>query len=519
MSVIRRRLKRNNRFVAAASIICFAIGLALSRWIEPGVHVESVTLADETPALKFLPAGPGPHPVALLAHGSPATKETLFRYGEALAAAGFISYSVDLPGYGASPRPNTFMYSVHALEAVAHEVGPVDVFLGDSAGGFWGGEAVREGRMRPGLFIGLGTLPVLGRHAPPLLLLAGRFDEPFPTAILKARKDARLVISPWSDHILEVWDPLLVNAAVQAACATVQKTPPPSPTAWRWRLVGAWLAILAAGMLASCLTNLSPRLARFRGLSIGVFVVVAFALIIGGRWVDATPHAQILPKQGIAMAATFLLAMIAGKLRIPRWSFAALGVLVMIIAFCWLEGSGGRDAYIFALFTMVSLTPALIAGTVVGYVAARGESRVQGDIAMAIIVGCAAFQWIQFPQTAPEVLAQALAPHNIVKLDAKLLDVCVGEYAIPPDNVYHTGTKVNIRRNGDHLVWQPARSVALDLYPESETDFFLKIHSGLYFKYGGAEVRFIKNDRGEVTAFIHHMVGLPDSQGKKLRHQ
>jgi hypothetical protein len=376
-----------NRFIAGVAAVCLGVGIVLSHLIEPGVRVQKVTLAEETPALEFLPAGTEPHPVALLAHGSPASKETLFRYGEALAAAGFICYSVDLPGNGASPRTYTYMEVVHTLEAVAHEVGPADVFLGDSAGGLWGGEAVREGVMRPGLFIALGSMPVLGDHAPPLLLLAGRFEEPFPPALLKTRTDARLVISPWSDHILELWDPLLVNTAVQAACAAVQKTPPPSPTAWRWRLVGAMLAILAAGKLASCLTDLSPQWARFRGLFIGVFVVVAVMLTIGGRWLDATPHLRVLPKQGIAMAATFLLATIAGKLRVPRWSFAALGVLVMMIAFCWLKTSGSRGATIFALFTVVSLTPALIAGTLIGSIAARRGSRLQGDIAMAIIVG------------------------------------------------------------------------------------------------------------------------------------
>jgi hypothetical protein len=40
-----------------------------------------VTLAEETPTLEFLPAGPGPHPAALLAHGPPASKETLFATG------------------------------------------------------------------------------------------------------------------------------------------------------------------------------------------------------------------------------------------------------------------------------------------------------------------------------------------------------------------------------------------------------------------------------------------------------
>ena len=166
-----------NWFIAGAAAICFVTGLALSHRIEPGVRVQKVTLAEETPALEFIPAGPGPHPVALLAHGYAGSKETLFRYGEALAAAGFICYSVDQPGHGASPRTYTFMDTVHTLEAVAREVGPVDVFAGHSMGGYTGGEAVREGGMRPGLFIAIGSIPVLGDHAPPLLLLAGRFEE------------------------------------------------------------------------------------------------------------------------------------------------------------------------------------------------------------------------------------------------------------------------------------------------------------------------------------------------------
>jgi hypothetical protein len=106
--------------------------------------------------------------------------------------------------------------------------------------------------MRPGLFIAIGSMPVLGDHAPPLFLLAGQFEEAFPPAILKTRTDARVVISPWSDHLLEAFDPVLVNAAVEAACAAVHKAPPAPPTAWRLRLIGALLAMLAAGALASC---------------------------------------------------------------------------------------------------------------------------------------------------------------------------------------------------------------------------------------------------------------------------
>src|SRR5688572_26252312 len=95
---------RRNWFIAGVAAVCLVTAVALSHLMEPGVHVQEVTLAEGTPALEFLPAGPGPHPVALLAHGFASSKETLFRYGEALAAAGFICYDVDQPGHGASPR-------------------------------------------------------------------------------------------------------------------------------------------------------------------------------------------------------------------------------------------------------------------------------------------------------------------------------------------------------------------------------------------------------------------------------
>src|SRR4030095_308839 len=95
------------------------------------------------------------------------------------------------------------------------------------------------------------------------------------------------------------------------------------------------------------------------------------------------------------------------------------------------------------------------------------------------------FQCLELPRMAP----QAAKHHMAIKLDAKLLDACIGEYEIAPDNVFRTRTKVTIRRNGDHLVWQAVGGDglpgALDLYPESETNFFLKIN--------GAQVTFIKN--------------------------
>jgi hypothetical protein len=362
--------------------------------------------------------------------------------------------------------------------------------------------------MRPGLFIAIGSMPVLGDHAPPLLLLAGQFEEALPPALLKTRTHARLVISPWSDHLLEAFDPVLVNAAVEAACVAVHKTPPAPPTAWCWRLIGAALAMLAAGGLASCLTDLFPQLARFRGLFIGVFIAVAFMLTVGGRWLEATPHLRL---QGIAMPVIFLLAIIAGRLRIPRWSFATLSVLVTVIAVCWFRASPSRASLIVMASALV-LTPALIAGVVIGWFAARRGPRLQGDIAMAIFLGCAPFQCLELPRTAPD----APTPHIAIKLDAKLLDACVGEYEFPPDNAFWLEWKLTIRRQGDQLVEQITSKnlscAAMEIHPESETNFFVTANNP-------HELTFVNNDKGEVTAVIVRSPGGPVREGKKLKNE
>lgn len=526
-SGIRDFLERNKRYVAAAAFICFVFGLVLSHRIEPGVQVQKATLAEDTPALKFIPAGPGPHPVALLAHGLTASKEAFFRFAEALTAAGFVCYAVDLPGHGASPRTFTIIDTVHTLEAVAREVGPLDVFVGHSMGGFTGGEAVREGGMKPGLFIAIGSFPALGDHAPPMLLLEGGwFDMDVTPALLKTRTNARLVISPWSNHLCELADPFLVNAAVEAACASVHKTPPPPPTAWRWRLLGIVLALIGAGKLANCLTDLFPQLAQFRGLFIAVFVVVAFMLTVGYAWLDTAPHLRFFPKQGATMAVMLLLAMIAGRLRIPRWSFAVLGVLVMVIAFCWLKVSGSLP-FLLSTFFFFFFTPVLIAGTAIGWIAARRGSRIQGDIVMAIIVGCALFQWLEPPRKAA---AAPLKPHTAIKLAPKQYEAYVGDYEFPPDNCLSLiGMELTIWRQGDELRAQPMvmnkNSAPFEIYPESETNFFSVLSSsdlGGRPSIGNSPLQFtfVKNDKGETTAVILHLgQDLPDSEGKKLKSE
>src|SRR5690349_15751803 len=95
---------RTNRWIIASAIAAVIVGAVLSRVIERGVRVEKVMLNENTPAIRLSPETPGPHPIALLAHGATGSKENMFRFGEALAAAGFDCYSVDQAGHGESPQ-------------------------------------------------------------------------------------------------------------------------------------------------------------------------------------------------------------------------------------------------------------------------------------------------------------------------------------------------------------------------------------------------------------------------------
>jgi hypothetical protein len=337
-------------WLPVAAGLALAVGVALSHLMEPGVRVEAVTIARDISALRFIPANAGPCPVALLAHGVTASKDTLVRFGEALAAAA---------------------------------LGRVDVFLGHSMGAGAGAASVRRGGLRPQRFIAVGALPNLGGGSPPLLLLAGRFEEAVPIAWLKAQTNAHLVLSPWSDHALEPYDPQLVNAAVEAACAIIGRQPPAPPTCWR--LAGLGLGLLGALGLALSVPARSPWLARVRGLLFaGIFI--AAIVLTAGTWVGAAPHLRRVPVGLAAAGLAWLVIGGAGWLKIPWWSFPALAAAAALG-----YGAAGNHflALVVALFAAV-----LLSGTVLGWLAGRGATRRQGDIAMAIIVGYAIGQWM-----------------------------------------------------------------------------------------------------------------------------
>ena len=189
---------RTNRWIIAAAIAALILGAILSRVIEPGVRVEKIMLTTNTPALRIFPATPGAYPKALLAHGGGGSKEMLFRFGEALAAAGFDCFSVDQAGQGESPDPISLTNLILAFPKLERALGGVDVFIGHSLGGGAGAWSVRDLGFRPKLFIGLEAVADVGERGPPVLLLMARFGEfrPLIETSLQAQTNAQIVFSP-----------------------------------------------------------------------------------------------------------------------------------------------------------------------------------------------------------------------------------------------------------------------------------------------------------------------------------
>jgi protein-S-isoprenylcysteine O-methyltransferase Ste14/pimeloyl-ACP methyl ester carboxylesterase len=386
----REYMKRTGQGrIVAAAIAALILGAILSRAIEPGVRVEKLMLTADTPALRIFPSTRGPHPVALLAHGNGGSKEMFFRFGEALAAAGFDCYSVDQAGYGESPRScsrtNVRQYFVEAERAL----GAVDVFVGHSMGGGTGTWSVRKGGFRPRVFIGVGYPADLGEHGPPTLLLAGLFEEFFRPAELRAVTNAQVVISPWCEHILEVYDPVLVNAGVRAACATVGKPAPDAPTAWLWRFAGLVLGIAGALVLMFRLPELHPRLALARRLIVPGILLLALFLTLG-PWVGVNPQLRRIPQQLVLLPVICLALAGLGRLRLPRWSLAGVtGILALAclavahhLAFPQFEKSFFLTYTLFCALGLSTLL--LLPSALVGRIATRGGSRRDGDVAMAI---------------------------------------------------------------------------------------------------------------------------------------
>src|SRR5262245_7988066 len=88
-----------------------------------------------------------------------------------------------------------------------------------------------------------------------------------------------------------------------------------------------------------------------------------------------------------------------------------------------------------------------------------------------------------------------------IKIDPKILDAYVGQYELNPNFIF------TLTREGDSLMTQATGQPKFELFPESETKFFLKVVD--------AQVTFVKDDKGAVTHLILHQGG--DQKAQRIK--
>ncbi len=105
-------------------------------------------------------------------------------------------------------------------------------------------------------------------------------------------------------------------------------------------------------------------------------------------------------------------------------------------------------------------------------------------------------------QTARKISDEPPKERQAVKLDLKVYDRCVGEFELAP------GAVLTIRKEGDRLMARLTGQSFLEIFPESETEFF--------YKAVDAQITFVKDGQGNVNALVLHQGGR-DMRAKKIR--
>jgi CubicO group peptidase (beta-lactamase class C family) len=88
---------------------------------------------------------------------------------------------------------------------------------------------------------------------------------------------------------------------------------------------------------------------------------------------------------------------------------------------------------------------------------------------------------------------QAAVVRTVAKVDPKIYDGYVGQYQLTPT------VTLTVTREGDRLMTQLTGQPKVEVFPESETKFFLKVVD--------AQLTFVKDDGGTVTHVILHQGG------------
>jgi serine-type D-Ala-D-Ala carboxypeptidase/endopeptidase len=97
-------------------------------------------------------------------------------------------------------------------------------------------------------------------------------------------------------------------------------------------------------------------------------------------------------------------------------------------------------------------------------------------------------------------LAQPPKEHKQVAVDPKLFDGYVGRYELAPTFI------ITVTREGDRLFIQATGQPKLEVFPESEKDYFLKVVD--------AQITFETNRQGKATGLTLHQHG--DKHGNRI---
>src|SRR6202023_3968145 len=91
--------------------------------------------------------------------------------------------------------------------------------------------------------------------------------------------------------------------------------------------------------------------------------------------------------------------------------------------------------------------------------------------------------------------------HKEVTVDSKLFDGYVGKYQLAPSFI------MTVTREGDHLFMQGAGQPTVQIFPESDRDYFLKVVD--------AQITFVTDSNGRATELILHQGGM-DQHAKRM---
>jgi pimeloyl-ACP methyl ester carboxylesterase len=97
----------SNLLIAVLALV--AVGLALWRLLAPfdGITVSQTTVGERTPATVYRPAGEGPAPTVLIAHGFAGSQQLMQPFALTLARNGYLAVTFDFLGHGRNPLPLT----------------------------------------------------------------------------------------------------------------------------------------------------------------------------------------------------------------------------------------------------------------------------------------------------------------------------------------------------------------------------------------------------------------------------